>query len=388
VLTSWTERPLADLLAAYGLADSLEMPFPNDGWSGSELTRYERPDDGASFILKRTSWAVDWIARSTRDHHLREGFIAGMPLPLPPPLVAPYLGAAADGTTLAMLMPDLSGKLLGWDVDEPVLTGPQMDRIFDMLARLHTMPWPIADQDDADLVWPSTPLAERIFLLAPRNAARNAGDGVWTGKRFQTGWAAFERTASKDARKLVERLDADPAPLLAALEALPRTGLHGDMKLNNVGLLEDGRIALLDWQMTMLAPVTVELGWMLVCDSGVLPDRPDVVLDRYRAAVEAVAGQPFVLGEPYDPARPFPVAGIAATVGDQATAQARTIEHALGDWTLQRDMVWIIGLLLRGWRKGLDTEAGLVLPSGVSAADDLVWWSDHAVEAAERHLGR
>jgi hypothetical protein len=388
VLTSWTERPLADLLAAYGLADSPELAFPNDGWSGSALTRFERAEDGASFILKRTSPDLDWIARSTLDTHLREGFIAGMPLPLPPPLVAPYLGAAGDGTTLAILMPDLSGTLLGWDLGEPVLTGPQMDRIFDMLARLHTMPWPIADHDDADLTWPATPLAERVFLLAPRSADRNAADGVWTGKRFQTGWAAFERTASKAARKLVARLDADPAPLLEALGSLPPTGLHGDMKLNNVGFLDDERIALLDWQMTMLAPVAVELGWMLVCDSGVLPDRPEVVLDRYRAAVEAVADQPFALGEPYDPARPFSEAGIAATVGDQATAHARTIEHSLGDWALQRDLVWIVGLLLRGWRKGLDTEAGLSLPTGVSAADDLAWWSDHAVEAAERHLGR
>ena len=92
MLSHWDRRSLTDILAEHGLTGVPEQPFPNDGWSGSVLTRLERPVDGAGFILKRTSWATDWIARSTRDHALREGFVAAMPLPLPDPLVAPYLG--------------------------------------------------------------------------------------------------------------------------------------------------------------------------------------------------------------------------------------------------------------------------------------------------------
>jgi hypothetical protein len=46
----------------------------------------------------------------------------------------------------------------------------------------------------------------------------------------------------------------------------------------------------------------------------------------------------------------------------------------------------IVGLLLRGWRKGLDAESGAILGSGVSGADDLAWWSAHAVAAAARRL--
>ncbi len=44
----------------------------------------------------------------------------------------------------------------------------------------------------------------------------------------------------------------------------------------------------------------------------------------------------------------------------------------------------LVGLLLRGWRKGLDAEAGLDLPSGVSAADDLAWWCARAVDGSGR----
>ena len=45
-----------------------------------------------------------------------------------------------------------------------------------------------------------------------------------------------------------------------------------------------------------------------------------------------------------------------------------------------------MGLLLRGWRKGADTAAGLTLGSGVAAEDDLAWWAERAVEAAGRRL--
>jgi hypothetical protein len=62
------------------------------------------------------------------------------------------------------------------------------------------------------------------------------------------------------------------------------------------------------------------------------------------------------------------------------------VKRTLGDWDAQVDLSAIVGLLLRGWRKGLDTEAGAVLASGVSAADDLAQWSDRAVEAARRRL--
>ena len=46
----------------------------------------------------------------------------------------------------------------------------------------------------------------------------------------------------------------------------------------------------------------------------------------------------------------------------------------------------MLGLLLRGWRKGLDAEAGLTLPTGQRAVDDLAWWATEAVAAATRRL--
>jgi len=384
VLTAWTERPLADLLESHDLGGVPEEPFPNDGWSGASLTRLVRPSDGRGFILKRTSWATDWIARSTRDHALREGFVASMPMPLPSPLVAPYHGAAADGTSVAILMPDLSTQLLGW---EPPAGGPAtpattVERVVGALARLHAMPWPIAAAPDARVVWPSAPLRERLLLLAPRSSAILAADGVSAGARFRSGWAAFHRLAPAPARDLIEGLDHDPSPLLRALAELPGTGMHGDLKLANVAFLVDGRIALIDWQLTALAPVAVELGWFLVSNSAGLPERPDAVLERYKRALEGVAGSPIGAVAPFERSAAFPALALQAVLGDETAPRFRTVADTVGDWDTQVALGWIVGLLLRGWRKGLDTESGATLGSGVAAADDLAFWSDRAVEAA------
>jgi hypothetical protein len=388
MLSSWTERPLDALLDAHDLVDVPEGSFPNDGWSGATLTRLVRPRDGRPFILKRTSWATDWIARSTRDHALREGFIASMPLPLADPLVAPYYGAAADGTSVAILMPDLSGQLVTWEPrgGEPPVTIDAMERVLVALARMHAMPWPIAAAGDARLIWPSVPLRERLLLLAPRSSARLNADGVAAGTRFLEGWAAFRRLAPRVASDLLEALDENPAPLLDALDALPVTGLHGDLKFANVALLDDSRVALIDWQMTALAPVAVELGWLLVSNSAVLPEGPELVLERYRRAVDAVAGRPVGAVTPFDRSREFPPAALDGVLGGESEPRFRTIGRTLGNWDAQVDLSWIMGLLMRGWRKGLDAEAGTTLASGVTAVDDLAWWCERAVEAASRRL--
>jgi hypothetical protein len=91
----------------------------------------------------------------------------------------------------------------------------------------------------------------------------------------------------------------------------------------------------------------VELGWFLVCNVAGLPVPPDDVLERYR---------------------------LAAGLGPDE------------DWASQRDLALVVGLLLRGWRKGLDAEAGLVTACGWSAVEDLAWWGSEAAAAARRRL--
>ena len=369
-MAGWRDRSLLDLLTEHGLDLSPEHEFPNDGWSGATFTSL-LDSYGRRFVLKRTSLASDWIARATLDEGLREGWMAtvgaeesgwmGM-------AGTPYLGAAADGDGVAILTPDLSNELIAWERPghDPNIDGETLRRVLHAIARMHAVPWSrtaeAATERTDSRQPPWCPLPERLTLLGPSAAAHYADEGNRVGKRFLAGWERFDRLAPPAARELTEGLGADPTPLVDALGRLPSVGLHGDMKLANVAILPDGAVTFIDWQMTMRAPVAVEMGWFLVSNSVSLPDEPETIMARYRDALDWDSGRWGFGIEQHD------FAGL------------------VGDWDLQLDLTWIVGLLLRGWRKGLDAEAGITLPSGVTAANDLAWWSRRAADAVDRRL--
>lgn len=375
-MIGWRDRTLADLLAEHDLADVPERPFPTDGWSGATFTMLERGRE--RFVLKRASAANDWIVRATRDDDIREAWLATtgdlgrrswLGQTTAPPWDA-YLGAAADPDDVgaAILMRDVSAELAAWEHPShaPVLSMEATDRFLDRVALLHSVPWADILTSEAarhDLPPPPwCPLAERLTLLTPLAAARYAADGNPVGDIFLRGWDGFRRHAPSAAVALIDRLDADPGPLVDALGRLPALGLHGDLKLANVALYPDGRVGFIDWQMTVQAPVAVELGWAIVTNSTELPVTPDQVLRRYLESLRWYAGR------------------------WSAGNRRHDLEGLVGDWDAQVDLAAIVGLLLRGWRKGRDTEDGVTLGSGVSAAEDLAWWCHRAVGAAERRL--
>jgi hypothetical protein len=371
---TWRERPIDELLVELGIAGLTERELPTDGWSGARFSMIERPASPgrppARFVLKRTSPSVDWIAAATGDVDLREACLAAderrHTLVLGPTL--PYLGAAMDPDGAAVVvMPDLSTELLAWErpsheageIDVEVV-----DRTLDRLAALHAFPWPVVLEPPS---FPWCPLPERLTLTARptcrRHIERGIPAGVESAGKLLAGWDAFDRVATPAARALIGDLSDDPGPLVAALDRLPSVGLHGDLKLANVAVgTGPDQIRFIDWQMTIQAPIAVELGWFLVTNSAPLPERPGALLDRYRSSLTWQLGR--------------------RSAGNRPSDEASIV----GDWEAQVDLVWIVGLLLRGWRKGLDTEAGARLGSGVSGADDLAFWSDRAVEAAARRL--
>jgi len=188
---------------------------------------------------------------------------------------------------------------------------------------------------------PWCPLRERIALICRSSLERPGPARDAVAERLLPGWDRFDRLATPSARDVVAALSADPGPLVRALEAQPATLIHGDLKLANVGIAGDGSVEVVDWQMVMVGPVAIELGWFLVSNVNALPLSAEDVLERYRAAGGSL---------------------------DDAGAE----------------LAILVGLLLRGWRKGYDADAGITLASGVTAADDLAWWCDRAVEAARR----
>jgi hypothetical protein len=354
-------EPLADVLHRHGLAGGSEEPFPNDGWSGASLSLLRRAD-GERFVLKRDSLARDWIARATADGPiLREAWFAANGPPLPSPIRAPYLGAGSDGDEFGILMPDLTGILFDWD--RPI-SAAQLEHVLAAIAAVHAYPWsdgdglgPIIRDPDFTRGGPWCPIRERITLICRTSLERPgpARDAVYD--RILPGWDAFDRRASRSARDLIAMLGDDPQALVHALDRQPHTLIHGDLKLANVGIAADGVVETVDWQMVSIAPIAIEIGWLLVANTACLPVEPNEVIRRYRMH----------LAKGYlDP--------------DDGWLRGNDFEDDGVDAAI------LVGLLLRGWRKGADAEAGLMLASGVSAADDLAWWCDRALEAAERIL--
>jgi hypothetical protein len=332
-------EPLADLLARHNIDPATEEPFPNDGWSGATLTRL-RDATGRRYVLKRDSLDRDWIAQATADGPvLREAWFAAHGPALPRPARNPALGAGRDEATAedCVLMPDLSAVLFDWDA---ALTVAQLDAVIGALAALHAQTWGQALDTETG---PWTPWRERLTLICRPSLERDGPARDAVADRLLPGWDAWDRQATPAARSVVAALAEDPQPLLDALATRPSTLLHGDLKLANAGIAADGAVEIVDWQMVMVAPVAIELGWLLVSNVNALPLAPREVLDRYW--------------------------------------RARGLDGAGED-----DLAILVGLLLRGWRKGLDAEARITFASGASAADDLAWWCRRAVEAADRLL--
>jgi hypothetical protein len=354
----WQEIPFESLLAEHGLGGLPEHDFPTDGWSGARFSMIERGPD--RFVIKRTSPATDWIAAATDDRFIREAWLAATWLGHVADRA--YLGAGFDGEGAAILLPDLSVELIAWDrpEHEPALPTEDLERVLGALANLHAVPWPGLLEATDQFPW--TPLPQRLVLTSRPMCARHVASGIPAGiasaERLLAGWDAFDRHAPRLARDLIVDLSTDPSSLVRALSRLPAVGLHGDLKLANVALGPGDLVRFIDWSMTIVAPVAVELGWFLVSNSGSLPEAPEHVLNRYRTAHE----------------RP----------NEHEAISDSGPPHLLGDWDLQVDLAMIVGLLLRGFRKGLDAEAGVTLASGISAQDDLAWWCERAVAASAR----
>lgn len=348
-------EPLADLLRRHGLTGKPEEPFPNNGWSGAGMTLIRR-GGGDRFVLKRDALARDWIARATNDGPiLREAWFAAHGPTLPSAVRAPYLGAGVEGDAFGILMPDLSGTLFDWDAPIPI---EALELVLGGLAELHAYPWTTSGEVD-DGPW--CPLRERVTLICRSSLERHGPARAAVADRLLSGWDAWDRRATPAARHVVESLGADPQPLLRVLQSMPATLIHGDLKLANVGIASDGAVELVDWQMVSVAPVAVELGWFLVSNVASLPLPADEVLERYSWKLRDA-------------------------IADNGEARGWVGADPTLDWDEQVDAAILVGLLLRGWRKGADTEAGVVHASGVAAADDLAWWCERAVEAAERTL--
>jgi thiamine kinase-like enzyme len=199
------------------------------------------------------------------------------------------------------------------------------------MAQLHAKFW--GWRDDVGL----TELRARYLTFSPAVAEAEAalGSDLLVPKVMAQGWDQYPTVASRSAEVVLPLLK-DPAPLVAALERMPHTFVHGDWKAANLGVHSDGRTILLDWgEVPGEASPTADLAWYLALNAARLPQSKDETINSYRTALE---------------------------------------RHGVdtGEWWDEAINLELLGTMLQfGWEKALG-----------GAGDELDWWETKAMAGA------
>ena len=267
---------LHDLLDA---ADTRERWEPEDTKSGACFERVVIA--GEHYVLKYQDPRDDWLLRATGDPGERyvrlweHGLLGRLPDVIDPAVVA----AAFDGTVGMILLRDVTDQLLTpgqpFSLEEHI-------RFLGYMAAMHATFW--GWHDDVGL----TPLATRYLIFSPAVAEAEAalGSAVVVPKVMANGWGRLPAVSPSLAELVMPLLD-DASPLVAALEKVPHTLVHGDWKAANIGSHADGRTVLLDFgEVSGEASPIADLSWYLALNSDLLPEAKDKAISTYRAALE------------------------------------------------------------------------------------------------------
>ncbi|MDQ6696954.1 MAG: aminoglycoside phosphotransferase [Actinomycetota bacterium] len=318
-------RSLEELLAA---ATTREQWFPEDSKSGA---RFERVIiDGEQYVLKYQDPRDDWLLRATADPGQRyvKLWEGGLLARLPDVIDHGVVACRFDGDAGMVLLRDVAAQLL---VPGRALSAQQHARFLDHMAAMHAAFW--GWHDDVGL----TPLAARYLMFSPNVARAEAarGSSAVVPKVMAEGWSKLAGVAPELAAVVLPLLE-HPAPLVAALEGVPHTLVHGDWKAANLGTHADGRTVLLDFgEAPGEASPIADLSWYLALNADLLPETKDEAIATYRTALER---------------RGVPT----------------------GDWWAEAVALEMLGTMLQfGWEKAMG-----------GPGPELAWWEARAVEGA------
>jgi hypothetical protein len=322
--------PVRDLLAR---ASSRQSIVPGDARSGAVFERVTV--DGMAYFVKRLSPASDWIMRVSGDQVQRPyvvwraGIMDQAPGCIDHAVVAMDLDGTGDQAVVTMVMRDV-GRFLVPPGDTVVPAG-QHEAFIAHMAALAAAFW--GWEDDLGL----TTMTQRLLLFAPDTIAAELTAAAVPGPvaAAAAGWAALA-DRSPPLWQLARLVHGRPGVISAPLARTPRTFLHGDWKMGNLGYHPDGRMILLDWTLPGAGPACWDLCWYLALNRARLPEPKEAVISRFRAALEE-----------------------------------RGIDTA-GWWQSQLDLCMIGAMAVFGWEKALGD------------ADELAWWHDAAAGAAAR----
>jgi len=280
------------LAAVTGPIRSLtRAPLTTVGFTGASHERFEltlESGEQRSLVIKRTPTSRDWMAIRTEDHAGREAAMLGEPAlhPMWTAFACPYVAYATAQDEIAVIMDDLSPFLFP-DVRQP-LTDDQEERLLGAIAALHATFWTEPSSTSVPLDLPLLARPEHHVGLLDACCAADAEAAATLPSSLrdsvQRGWtAALERLPAR-----LFALMTTPANEMAPFwEGLPRTLVHGDVKVANFALMPDGRVAAFDWALVSAGPASIDIGWYLAVNASRLAGSKDDALARYRRLITA-----------------------------------------------------------------------------------------------------
>jgi hypothetical protein len=226
-------------------------PLPHLGKAGSIIEQAEL-DDGRTFIVKHVSQRWGWLARVTSDPGReaklwREGVLDRFPW-IDPAIVD--VEEAAYGSRI--FMRDVSDAL--FPADRKLRPGLART-VMQALAAVHRACF------GESMPYLST-VEDHVTFNSPHISARERHGCDTMPKLVEAGDDRLERFLPTDLAATVRRLSDDPSALADRLRAFGTTLLHGDPKLDNLGL-RGGRPVIIDWGMATAGPPAVDMAWML-----------------------------------------------------------------------------------------------------------------------------
>ena len=331
-LASHQVEKLSTLLAH---ATDRELLTDNAGKSGAVIERVtiDREHYVVKYLDRRRDWTLraSGMLRGVTTEMWARGLLTRLPDCLEQPIVAVGVGPIDDTDDFdvtALLMRDVGAWMV--DVsDEPVSYAVHR-QFLDHMAALHAAFWEAGPE--IDLVTPMT----RYLELSPWTAQAEewVGSDHLVPKLIAQGWPLLDEVAPI-AADVVHPLSLDPGPLVTALATTPQTLVHGNFKLDNLGVTPDGLTVLLDWEGSGRGAAASDLAWYLAINCRRLPESKEDAIATYRAALER--------------------RGVDTSVW----------------WDRQLALSLLGALVQFGWEKafgGLDSE--------------LAWWQDRALEGA------
>jgi hypothetical protein len=264
-------------------------------YSGSALEAVDAELAGGGtrrFVLKSISRAWDFFMRATDDASAREVRVweTGLLERLPPEIGHTVVSAARDGIDgFAILMRDARSALL---LNRGRIEPDEHVAILEGLAAMHAAFWdePALDDPAIGLCPPET----HYHLISPAVARRHADAPGLLPAMIEHGWENLSTRLPSDLFDILLALTNDPTPLVSALAPYPRTLVHGDARIANIGvepsINETPRPLLIDWAIAGRNVALLDVIWYLGARTPWLPGDRETALELYRAALSRRLG--------------------------------------------------------------------------------------------------